>query len=109
VIFRGSHFMEEAVFLHRASGTALVADLVQRFDPQTTRGWKGLLMRLDGLVGERGSTPREWRACYWNRRAGRAARDAVLDWNPRRLVVAHGLCAETGARDVLADALAWLG
>jgi hypothetical protein len=109
VIFRGSFFMDDAIFFHRATRTALVADLVQRFDPRETRGCTGFLMRLDGLVGERGSTPREWRACYGNRRAGRAARDAALAWDPRRLVVAHGMGVEEGARDVLARALAWLG
>ena len=109
VIFRGSFFMDEVVFCHRASRTALVTDLVQRFDPRETLGWRGLLMRLDGLVGERGSTPREWRASYWNRRAGRAARDATLAWNPQRLLVAHGMSVEADARDVLARALAWLG
>jgi len=109
VIFRGSFFMDEVVFFHRASRTALVTDLVQRFDPRATLGWRGLLMRLDGLVGERGSTPREWRASYWNRRAGRAARDAALAWSPQRLLVAHGMSVEENARDVLGQALAWLG
>lgn len=109
VIFRGSFFMDEVVFFHRASHTALVTDLVQRFDPRETPGWRGLLMRLDGLVGENGSTPREWRASFWNRRAGRAARDVALAWNPQRLVVAHGMGVEKDARDVLARALAWLG
>ncbi len=109
VIFRGSFFMDEVVFFHRASHTALVTDLVQRLDPRETPGWRGLLMRLNGLVGENGSTPREWRASFWNRRAGRAARDVALAWNPQRLVVAHGMGVEKDARDVLARALAWLG
>ncbi len=109
VIFRGSFFMDEVVFFHRASHTALVTDLVQRLDPRETPGWRGLLMRLNGLVGENGSTPREWRASFWNRRAGRAARDMALAWKPQRLVVAHGMGVEKDARDVLARALSWLG
>ncbi len=109
VIFRGSFFVDEVVFFHRASHTALVTDLVQRLDPREIPGWRGLLMRLNGLVGENGSTPREWRASFWNRRAGRAARDVALAWNPQRLVVAHGMGVEKDARDVLARALAWLG
>ncbi len=109
VIFRGSFFMDEVVFFHRASHTALVTDLVQRIDPRESPGWRGLLMRLDRVVGENGSTPREWRASFWNRRAGRAARDMALAWNPQRLVVAHGMGVEKDARDVLARALAWLG
>ena len=34
VIFHGSFAMEEVVFFHHASRTAIVADLVQRFDPR---------------------------------------------------------------------------
>jgi hypothetical protein len=109
VIFRGSLFMEEVVFFHRASRTAIFTDLIQRFDPGSALGWRGALMRLDGLVGEAGSTPREWRLSFFKRRAAREARDKVLAWNPRRLVVAHGHCASEGAREIVERALSWLG
>jgi hypothetical protein len=109
VVFRGSFFMDEVVFFHRASRTALVCDLVQRFDPATLHGWRGLLMRLDGLVGADGSTPREWRASWWNRRAGRAAKQRALTWSPERLVIAHGVLPEENGADALARGLRWLG
>lgn len=108
VVFGGSCAMSEVVFFHRASRTAIVGDLVQRFDPSQVRGWRALLLRLDGLVGEHGSTPREWRASFLRRRPTRAARDRVLGWNPERLVIAHGACAGGGAREVLERALAWI-
>jgi hypothetical protein len=109
VVFRGSFAMEEVVFFHRASRTAIVTDLVQRFPDQAIRGWRGRLMRLDGLVGPQGSTPREWRLTFWNRRAARAARSKALAWNPHRLVVAHGEWARDQGQRVLESALAWLG
>ena len=87
----------------------LATDLVLRFDPREFSGWRGLLMRLDGLVGAEGSTPREWRASFWNRRAAREARRKALDWKPRRLVMAHGECAHENGGEVLARALAWMG
>jgi len=108
VIFRGSFAMEEVVFFHRASRTAIVGDLVQRHEPSAMRGWKGALMRLDGLVGDAGSTPREWRASFLRRGVARAARARVLDWKPERLLIAHGACAETNATAILARALAWI-
>jgi hypothetical protein len=108
VIFRGSLAMEEVVFFHRASRTAIFCDLVQRHDPERMRGFKGMLMRLDGLVGERGSTPREWRLSFLRRRAARAARARVLAWEPERLLIAHGACAAADATPILARALAWM-
>jgi len=108
VIFRGSIAMEEVVFFHRASSTAIVCDLIQRFPESEISGWKGTLMRLDGLVGEHGSTPREWRASFLRRGPARRAREIVLDWKPERLLIAHGECAQGGATEIIADALDWI-
>ncbi|MDH3230669.1 MAG: DUF4336 domain-containing protein [Alphaproteobacteria bacterium] len=108
VIFRGSFAMEEVAFFHRTSRTALICDLVQRHPEAAMTGWRGVLMRLDGLVGARGSTPREWRASFLRRGPARAARDQVLGWQAERLLIAHGDCAESNATAILADALAWI-
>ncbi|MFQ5471421.1 MAG: DUF4336 domain-containing protein [Dehalococcoidia bacterium] len=107
-IFRGSIAMEEVAFFHRPSRTAIFCDLVQRHDPEQMKGLKGVLMRLDGLVGERGSTPREWRASFFRRRPARAARARVAAWEAERLVIAHGACAQKNAAQILARALAWM-
>ncbi len=107
-IFRGSFAMEEVAFLHRPSRTAIFCDLVQRHDPARAKGLKGALMHLDGLVGEHGSTPREWRASFLRRRPARAARARVLAWRPERLVIAHGACAQENATQILTRALAWI-
>ncbi len=108
VVFRGSFAMEEVVFFHRRSKTAIVGDLVQRHDPATARGLKGMVMRLDGLVGERGSAPREWRASFLRRGPARAARARVLDWKPDRLLIAHGASASQDATAILKKAMAWI-
>ena len=107
-IFRGSLFLEEVVFFHRPSRTALVCDLVQRHETARVRGLKGWVMRLDGLVGEHGSTPREWRATFLRRKPARAARAKLLAWQPERLLIAHGASARQGASEILERALAWL-
>jgi len=108
IIFRGSFAMEEVVFFHHASRTAIVCDLVQRHDPAGIRGFRGLVMRLDGLVGEAGSTPREWRASFLRRRLAREARARLLALNPDRLLIAHGTCASQDATAILTRALAWI-
>jgi hypothetical protein len=108
VIFRGSFAMEEVVFFHRASSTAIVCDLIQRHSESKISGWKGMLMRLDGLVGNRGSTPREWRASFLRRGPARTARGKVLEWNPERLLIAHGECVHTGAAEIISAALSWI-
>ena len=108
VIFHGSLAMEEVAFFHRPSRTAIICDLIQRHSPSSMSGWRGMLMRLDGLVGDHGSTPREWRATFFRRAPARAARDNVLGWRAERLLIAHGECAQTEATSIIADALSWI-
>lgn len=108
VIFRGSFAMEEVAFFHRPSRTVSVGDLIQRHAESTNSGWSGALMRLDGLAGEHGSTPREWRATFFRRKRARAARSKVLNRNAERLLIAHGECSQSGANRIIREALSWI-
>jgi hypothetical protein len=109
VVVHGSFVMDEVVFFHRSSRTAIIADLVQRFDPGSLHGWRRAIMALDGLVGPNGSTPREWRLSFWNRPAARRARGKVLGWDPQRVIIAHGEWVRDHGRAVLEQAFRWLG
>lgn len=108
VVMRGSAVLEEVFFFHRASRTALVCDLIQRFDPATLSGWRGWLMRLDGLVGPDGGAPREWRASCWRRGLARGALERALAWQAERLVIAHGVLPEENGRAALERGFRWL-
>jgi hypothetical protein len=107
-VFRGSFAMEEVVFFHRPSRTALFGDLIQRFPEATATGWKGIVLRLGGVVGPKGSTPRDWRLSFLSHTPARAARQTVLEWKPDRLLIAHGECAAHGATDIIEAALSWI-
>ena len=107
-VFRGSFVMEEVMFFHRASRTAIVGDLIQRFPENDVSGWKRLLLRFGGLLGEGGGTPIDWRTSFLRHGPARAARQKVLGWNPERLLIAHGMCAQTGASEIIKAALRWM-
>jgi hypothetical protein len=107
-VFRGSFAMSEVVFFHRASRTAIVGDLIQRFSEANVSGWKRTLLKVGGLLGERGSTPRDWRASFLRHGPARTARQKVLGWNPQRLLIAHGMCAQAGASEIIQAALSWM-
>jgi hypothetical protein len=66
-------------------------------------------MRLDGLVGPEGSTPRELRLTFWNRRAAREALRKMPGWNPQHLIIAHGQWVRENGRETLARSLSWIG
>jgi hypothetical protein len=107
-VFRGSFAMAEVAFFHRDSRTAIIGDLIQRFSDADASGWKGMVMRLGGLVGESGGTPRDWRASFLRHGPARTALKKVLEWSPERLVIAHGLCAQSGATEIIRRALNWI-
>jgi hypothetical protein len=109
LIVRGSLMLDEVLFFHRPSRTALVCDLVQRFAPGQIPGLRGRFMGWWGLVGEHGSTPREWRLSFLRRRPAREAKRRALAWDPERVLIAHGMCATENGRAVLERGLHWLG
>jgi hypothetical protein len=110
--FRGSFAMDEIVFLHRPSATAIVADLIQTFGEAFLRkhwGWLRGLARLDGLTEDQHGAPREWRLSFVDRAPARRARDKVLNWDCRTLIVAHGERPAAVDRAYLARSFGWLG
>lgn len=108
VAIEGSLMMTEVLFFHRPSRTCLVGDLVQKFEPDAMKAWQRWVMKADGLCGPEGSTPREWRLTFTDRGRARAALRRALAWEPERLLIAHGTCAESDGAEVLRDSLAWL-
>jgi len=104
----GSIAMAEVVFFHRSSATLFIADLVQKFDPATLGPFQRFIMAADGMLGPKGSTPREWRASFLRRSAARAAVRRAIGWQPRRLILAHGPIIEEDVPEVLRASFAWL-
>lgn len=104
-------FLTEAVFFHRASRTLILTDLVENFERGKMHGfWLRLAMRLGGVTHPHGGTPRDLMTTFLPRRAdARRAAEAMLDWRPERIVLAHGRCVERDATATLARALAWTG
>jgi Domain of unknown function (DUF4336) len=104
----GSFAMTEVVFFHRASGSALFADLIENLPPGWFSGWRGWLARLDGIVAPNPGAPREWRASFVNRRAARAALGRILAWPIERVLIAHGEPVTANATAFVRRAFAWL-
>jgi len=108
VLLRGSFVMTEAVFFHRASGTAIFADLIENFPPDWFAGWRGWVAKLDGIVAPDFGAPREWRASFLRRKRARAALRRIFDWPIDKVVIAHGGCAEQDGAAFVRRAFAWL-
>ncbi|WP_420858593.1 DUF4336 domain-containing protein [Marivivens marinus] len=100
--------MTEAVLFHRHSGTVLFTDLLQQHPPGWFRGWRGLVARLDGMVGVEPAVPRKFRVALRDRAAARNAVRQILNWRTKRVVMAHGAPVTHDAPTFLARAFLWL-
>jgi hypothetical protein len=105
VFFGARSFENEVVFFHRPSRTLICADLVFNLASHPSR----LTRIVAWLIGNRkpGATLLE-RVLIRRRAAARDQIGRMLAWDPDRIVLAHGDIVETGGREVLRRAYAWL-
>lgn len=101
-------WMTEVAFFHRASRTAIFADLLQNLPPDWVPGWRGVVARLGGICAPNPGAPREWRAAFLNRRAARASLQRILAWSIERVLIAHGEPVTRDGAAFVRDAFGWL-
>lgn len=107
--FRGSRVLEEIVFLHRDSGTLILTDLIENFEPSRLPAGMRLLVRLAGSLDPDGKAPVDMRLTYFGRkRIARACLQRMLAWQPRRVILAHGRCYLQDGEAELRRAFRWL-
>ena len=107
--FRGSRVMQEIVFLHRASASLILTDLIENFEPAKLPTAMRWLARLGGVTDPDGKAPLDMRLTYVGHKA--EARDSfarVLAWQPQRVILAHGRCYLDNAVAELRRAFRWL-
>jgi len=107
-----SRFLDELLFFHRQSRTAIVGDYSQPFSESFLERewpwWARVLARLVGMVEGRGYPPLEVRVTFFHRATARAKVRALIADDPERVVVAHGELVRSGGAAYLRRAFAWL-
>ena len=84
-------------------------DSIQRHEMKGFYGW---VFKMDGMGGDSGSMPFEWRIML--RITGKLPQarktiDHVLnDWAPDKMIIPHGKCAESNAVEVIDQCLSWI-
>lgn len=101
----GFPLINEVVLFHPPSRTLLVCDLAFHLSPEQPLSTR-LVLRLGG-VRDFGPTYLE-RLLARDRAAARRSLERILAWDFSRVVVAHGDVLESGGREALRAAYAWL-
>lgn len=107
-----SRFLEEAMFFHRKSRTAIIGDLSQPFSEHFLRKhwpwWLRWIATSVGMVEGRGYAPIEVRSTFRRRGAARAKLRGLIEEGPERVVVAHGEIVRSDGAAYLRRAFSWL-
>src|SRR5262249_24803421 len=103
---QGAPMMSEVVFLHRKSRTLVVSDTAHNFADDVGGATKAVFTLLGGWRGFR--TTIADRVVTRDRAAARASLERMLAWDFDRVVVCLGQVLESGGKDALAHAYAWL-
>ena len=107
--FKGSRAIEEVVFLHRASNTLILADLIENFEAARLGVPMRWIARLGGVLAPEGKTPLDMRLTFLaHKREARACLERMLAWQPQRILLAHGRCFMEHGEAELRRAFAWL-
>ncbi|HEX3887574.1 MAG TPA: DUF4336 domain-containing protein [Phenylobacterium sp.] len=110
--FTNSPFVDEVIFFHRASSTALIADLSQTFSEEFLERhwpwWLRLVARLSGMTEGRGAAPIDYRLSFRHRATARPKVRALIERHPQHALVAHGEIVRTGGEAFLRRAFSWL-
>lgn len=106
VAIEGSPTMNEVVFFHAPSGSVLFTDLVFN----TPGEGPNTAPLFNFIVGSRGrfGPHRMIRSFFRDKRAVARGIDRVLQWDFDRVIVTHGDVLETGGREKLRAAFAYL-
>jgi hypothetical protein len=104
-----SSYMTEVEFFHRTSRTLILTDLIENFelDKLSSRGFRWLVSVV-GAASPHGGMPVDMRLSFLShRRELRMAIETMLDWNPERVLLAHGKWFERDGAGELRRAFRW--
>jgi hypothetical protein len=96
----GNLFFAEIVFLHRASRTLIVADLVENLDSDTASIFARTLARLFGVGSEPVASP-EHRLYTNDLQAASRSLERIQSWDFESIVLSHGTLIESDGRAVM--------
>lgn len=110
--FSNSPFLDELIFFHRASRTAIIADLSQTLSEAFLRRhwpwWMRSVARFSKMVEGKGYPPIDYRISFRRRATARPKIRALIEEHPEHVLVAHGELVRSGGDLFLKRAFAWL-
>jgi hypothetical protein len=106
MLFQGHPLLREVVFLHKRSGTLLVADLIVNFQADShpiTR----MVTKIGGIY-QRPTPPIDYQLPEEDMVKTKSSIERLLKWDFDRIILAHGSIIESNGKDVIRQAFNWV-
>jgi hypothetical protein len=102
--------LTEVDFLHRATRTLVITDLIENFEPRRVRNpFLRWLMQVTGAADPDGKAPIDMQLSFIGRRSElRKAAERMLGWAPEKIILSHGRCYDTNGAAELKRAFRWI-
>ena len=107
-VIEGHSVLDEVEFLHRPSRTLIITDLIQKHEAAGTSWfWRGV-KQMVGVMGKDGGVPRDIKLSIRDRAAMRKSIETILGWDFDKLLIAHGHCLRSNAKEDVSRAFEWI-
>lgn len=106
--FKGNPLLSEVLFFHKNTHTVILDDLIQRNPPAQANVLTDAILKLAGAQNPDGVVGRDMRLTFLNRSLARQSLQKLLSWDFEKLIIAHGACFESDAKQYVRRAFTWL-
>jgi hypothetical protein len=106
--FKGNPLLSEVLFFHGKSHTVILDDLIMRNPVMKGKTLTNLIFRLGGVQYPDGGLPADMKLTFLDRSLARRSLERLLSWDFDRLIIAHGPCIASGAKQYVRKAFRWL-
>jgi hypothetical protein len=104
------YLLTEVDFLHRATSTLILTDLIENFEPQRVRNpFLRWVMQASGAADPDGKAPIDMQLIFLGRRRNiQKAAERMLAWKPQAIILSHGRCYDANGAAELRRAFRWI-
>lgn len=106
--FQGSKILTEVVFFHKQSKTIIMTDIIQNHDRSQEKMFWKIVKRIDGILSPNGGVPKDLRVTIRDKKIARESFNKLMSWDFERLIIGHGLCIESNAKEFVSSKFKWL-
>lgn len=100
--------LSEVLFFHKKSHTVILDDLIQRNPILKGKSFTNFIFKLEGAQYPDGGVPLDMKITFLNRNPIRRSLEKLLSWDFDKMIIAHGACIESNAKQYINRAFSWL-